>query len=132
MPRLKDVDIKRLRQGLREDVDAIAFHEATEPPGCSPLNAEKRLGTYACGVCNEIKFSSAHKYESGSGWPSFYQTYDKCAVETKTDYKMIVPRTEFHCANCGAHLGHVFNDGPQPTGLRYCVNGKILRFKPEQ
>jgi peptide-methionine (R)-S-oxide reductase len=130
MPRLPDAEIAALRAKLPADMDRIAFHEGTEPPGCSPLNAEKREGVYACAVCGEAKFTSAEKYESGSGWPSFWAPADEAALGRKRDFKLLVPRTEFHCANCGAHLGHVFNDGPEPTGLRYCVNGMVLDFQP--
>ncbi|MFP4518581.1 MAG: peptide-methionine (R)-S-oxide reductase MsrB [Oceanicaulis sp.] len=130
MPRLSQHEIAELRKDLPEEVDRIAFHEGTEPPGCSPLNAEKRAGAYKCAVCGEVKFTSAEKYESGSGWPSFWAPANDEALGTKRDFKLLLPRTEFHCANCGAHLGHVFNDGPEPTGLRYCVNGMVLDFEP--
>ena len=130
MARLSDEQVTELRKTLSPEIDHIAFHEGTEPPGCSPLNAEKRDGVYACAVCGEAKFSSQHKFESGTGWPSFYDVIDEDAVGTKRDFKLLMPRTEFHCANCGAHLGHVFPDGPNPTGLRYCVNGHVLDFKP--
>lgn len=130
MPRLSAERIAELRKSLDPEVDRIAFHEGTEAPGCSPLNAEKRAGVYACAVCGETKFTSAEKYESGSGWPSFWAPADDDALGTKRDFKLIMPRTEFHCSNCGAHLGHVFKDGPPPTGLRYCVNGAVLDFRP--
>ncbi|MGJ3230371.1 MAG: peptide-methionine (R)-S-oxide reductase MsrB [Oceanicaulis sp.] len=130
MPRLSQDEISALRAKLSPDVDRIAFHEGTEPSGCSPLNAEKRDGAYACAVCGEVKFTSTEKYESDSGWPSFWAPANDQALGTKRDFKLLVPRTEFHCANCGAHLGHVFNDGPKPTGLRYCVNGMVLDFQP--
>lgn len=130
MPRLDAETIAGLRDKLDPEVDRIAFHEGTEAPGCSPLNAEKRAGVYACAVCGETKFTSAEKYESGSGWPSFWAPADEGALGTKRDFKLFMPRTEFHCSNCGAHLGHVFDDGPPPTGLRYCVNGAVLDFRP--
>ena len=131
MTRLSADAVAELRKTLSPDVEHIAFHEGTEAPGCSPLNAEKREGNYACAVCGEVKFSSRHKFESGTGWPSFYDIADPDAVGTKRDFKLIMPRTEIHCTNCGAHLGHVFPDGPEPTGLRYCVNGFVLDFKPD-
>lgn len=131
MPRLPDDEIRLLRAKLTSEQDRIAFHEGTEPPGCSLLNAEKREGTYHCVVCGEPLFSSAAKYESRSGWPSFFEPVSTDAVGTKTDFKLLMPRTEFHCANCGAHGGHVFNDGPPPTGQRWCANGEVLDFRPD-
>ena len=107
----------------------ILRNEGTEPPGSSLLNAEKRPGIYACAGCGQPLFTSDTKYESGTGWPSFYDAIDG-AVNTKTDYKLIWPRTEYHCSRCGGHQGHVFKDGPDPTGLRYCNNGLALKFKP--
>jgi peptide-methionine (R)-S-oxide reductase len=106
----------------------VLRHEGTERPGSSPLNAEKRPGTYHCAGCDLPLFSSTMKYESGTGWPSFFDTLPG-AVQSRTDYKLILPRTEYHCARCGGHHGHVFKDGPKPTGLRYCNNGVALRFE---
>ena len=108
---------------------AVLRQEGTEPPWSSPLNKEKRKGVYHCAGCDQALYSSETKYESGTGWPSFYAPIEG-AVGTSTDYKLIYPRTEVHCARCGGHLGHVFNDGPPPTGRRYCMNGAALRFVP--
>ncbi len=104
--------------------------EGTEPPGTSALNHEKRAGTYVCAGCALPLFAHTAKYESGTGWPSFH-TALAGAVATKTDYKLILPRTEYHCARCGGHQGHVFDDGPRPSGKRYCNNGVALAFVPE-
>ena len=117
------------RQILTKAQFHILRKEGTEPPGSSPLNDEKREGTYVCAGCGQALFSSATKYDSGTGWPSFYDYIDG-ALGTKTDYKLIWPRTEYHCARCGGHQGHVFKDGPKPTGLRYCNNGLALTFIP--
>lgn len=103
----------------------------TERAGTSKLNDEKRNGTYVCAGCGHELYSSAHKFDSGTGWPSFYQPIkEEGAIGTSKDYKLFMPRTEVHCANCGGHLGHVFDDGPQPTGLRYCMNGVAMDFIP--
>lgn len=104
-------------------------HEDTERPYSSPLNGEKRKGLFACAGCGLPLFSSATKFESGTGWPSFWQPLQN-AVGTKTDYLLGYPRTEVHCRRCGGHLGHVFDDGPRPTGKRYCMNGVALTFRP--
>lgn len=109
---------------------AILFEEDTEPPGSSPLNKEYKEGTYICAACNNPLFYSQQKFDSGTGWPSFFDTIPM-AINKKTDFKHIFPRTEYHCAHCAGHQGHVFNDGPKPTGLRYCNNGLALSFVPK-
>jgi peptide-methionine (R)-S-oxide reductase len=103
----------------------------TEPAGSSPLNAEKRSGTFRCAGCGQPLFASDAKYESGSGWPSFYRPMPG-AVDTSEDSSHFMRRTEVHCSRCGGHLGHVFPDGPQPTGERYCMNGVALKFEPNK
>ena len=107
----------------------VLRHEDTERAGTSPLNREKRAGTYACLGCGLPLFKSTTKFESGTGWPSFYRAIPG-AVGESTDYKIGIPRTEYHCARCLGHQGHIFNDGPRPTGLRYCNNGVALKFVP--
>jgi peptide-methionine (R)-S-oxide reductase len=113
----------------RAQYDVLRLHR-TEIPGSSPLNHEKRRGTFACAGCDLPLFSSDTKYDSGTGWPSFWQPL-KDAIGTSSDYLLLMPRTEVHCARCGGHLGHRFEDGPPPTGLRYCINGVALAFKPD-
>jgi peptide-methionine (R)-S-oxide reductase len=108
---------------------AVLRQEATERPFTSPLNDEHRRGTFVCLACDLPLFKSEWKFDSGTGWPSFY-TAIKGALGTKTDLKIGVPRTEYHCARCLGHQGHVFDDGPRPTGLRYCNNGVALKFVP--
>jgi peptide-methionine (R)-S-oxide reductase len=103
--------------------------EATERPYSSPLNNEKRKGTFVCLGCELPLFSSEAKFDSGTGWPSFFRALPG-SIKTKTDYKLVYPRTEYHCARCGGHHGHLFDDGPKPTGLRYCNNGVALKFIP--
>ncbi len=107
----------------------ILRKEGTERPFTSPLNKEKRKGIYACVGCNLPLFQSEAKFDSGTGWPSFYQII-KGNLETKADFKLLIPRTEYHCSRCNGHHGHVFNDGPKPTGKRYCNNGVVLKFIP--
>jgi peptide-methionine (R)-S-oxide reductase len=104
--------------------------EGTERAFTSPLNAEKRKGVYKCVGCDLPLFTSGMKYDSGTGWPSFFETLPG-VFGFKTDYKHLYPRTEYHCARCGGHHGHVFDDGPRPTGKRYCNNGVCLKFEPE-
>ena len=116
---------KRLPDGAYR----VLRHESTEPPHSSALNKEKRAGSYHCAGCDLALFASSAKYDSGTGWPSFFAALPD-AVATRTDYKMILPRTEYHCARCDGHQGHVFADGPRPTGQRYCNNGVALRFAP--
>lgn len=116
------------RQRLNPTQFAVLRQEATEPPYTSPLNKEHRAGTFVCAGCDLPLFSSKTKFDSGTGWPSFYAPLAN-AVGTTTDYKIGFPRTEVHCRRCGGHLGHVFNDGPKPTGLRYCMNGVALKFR---
>jgi peptide-methionine (R)-S-oxide reductase len=105
----------------------VLFESGTERPWSSALNDEKRDGTYICAACYLPMFTSATKFDSGTGWPSFFEAIE-ANVDTKRDWKMILPRTEYHCARCGGHQGHVFEDGPQPTGQRWCNNGVALQF----
>jgi peptide-methionine (R)-S-oxide reductase len=119
------------KQLLTPEQYYVLRQEGTERPFSSPLDHEKRSGMFACIACDLELFPSKYKYDSGTGWPSFYDVLPG-RVETKTDYKAIMPRTEYHCARCGGHQGHVFNDGPKPTGLRYCNNGVALKFIPDK
>lgn len=118
------------RERLAPEAYAVLFEEGTERAGTSPLNAEKRAGTFVCAACHNPLFRATAKYESGTGWPSFYEPLPD-GVATRRDFRLVLPRTEYHCARCGGHQGHVFNDGPQPTGQRYCNNGVALKFVPD-
>ena len=118
------------RQILPADQYGILFQEATERPFSHPIGDEKRPGTFLCAACGLPLFTTQAKFDSGTGWPSFTQAIPG-HVGTKTDFKLLLPRTEYHCARCGGHQGHMFNDGPQPTGQRWCNNGLALQFIPE-
>lgn len=124
---LSDMD---WRQRLTANQYMVLRQHSTERAGSSPLNKEKRKGIFTCAGCDLPLFSSDTKFESGTGWPSFYRPLSD-AVETKTDRSFFMTRTEVHCARCLGHLGHVFDDGPPPTGLRYCMNGIAMKFVPE-
>ncbi len=114
---------------LPSDRYGVLFEEDTERAFSSPLNNEKRRGIFICAACFLPLFDSAHKFDSGTGWPSFWDVLPG-AVGTRKDFRLVWPRTEYHCARCGGHQGHVFDDGPPPTGLRYCNNGLALKFVP--
>jgi peptide-methionine (R)-S-oxide reductase len=118
------------RKRLNADQFYILREEGTEQPGTSPLNNEKRPGIFACAGCSLPLFTSEMKFDSGTGWPSFFTTIPG-VFATSDDYKLILPRTEYHCIRCGGHQGHVFDDGPQPTGQRWCNNGIALKFIPK-
>ena len=120
-----------MNKKLTSEQKLILFEEGTEIPGSSELNKEKREGSYHCINCDTKLFESNAKYESGSGWPSFFQSLPN-VFETKTDHYLGYPRTEYHCKNCGGHHGHIFDDGPKPTGKRYCNNGVCLIFKEKK
>jgi peptide-methionine (R)-S-oxide reductase len=117
------------RKQLTPAAYAVLRHQGTEPPFTSPLNREKRSGTFLCAGCGQALFSSGDKFDSGTGWPSFVRPLAG-AVGIETDESHGMVRTEVHCARCGGHLGHVFEDGPRPTGERYCMNGVALDFRP--
>ena len=123
--------MKKKNPNLTSEQKIILFEEGTERPGSSELNNEKRGGSYHCVNCDVKLFESGTKYESGSGWPSFYESLPD-VFETKTDHIIGYPRVEYHCKNCGGHHGHIFDDGPDPTGKRYCNNGKCLVFKSKK
>ena len=114
---------------VSKDQDYVLRQEGTEHPFTSPLLSEHRPGTFVCAGCGFELFTSQQKFDSGTGWPSFFDVIAG-HVETRTDHKLSTPRTEYHCARCGGHQGHVFPDGPAPTGLRYCNNGLALSFVP--
>ncbi len=123
-------DDKAWKSELTPEQYDVLREEGTERPFTSPLLNEHRKGVFACAACGLELFDASTKYDSGTGWPSFFQAMPE-HVETTTDYKLVMPRTEYHCARCGGHQGHVFHDGPQPTGLRYCNNGVALKFVPK-
>jgi peptide-methionine (R)-S-oxide reductase len=118
------------REILGPEAYRVLRKHGTERPGTSPLNGEKRKGMFACAGCGTPLFSSDTKFESGTGWPSFFQPLGD-SVDTTADRSFFMLRTEVHCAKCGGHLGHVFHDGPPPTGRRYCMNGVAMNFRPE-
>lgn len=123
-------DPESWRAVISPDAWNVLFEEDTEPSGSSPLDHEKRPGTFVCAACRLPIFDAANKFESGTGWPSFTQPIAG-HVQTKRDFKLILPRTEYHCIRCGGHQGHLFDDGPQPRGERWCNNGLALEFVPE-
>lgn len=124
-----ELDDVEWRMRLDEEAYYVLRKEGTERPFTSDLNDEKREGVYVCAGCNLALFESDKKFDSGTGWPSFWQPIE-AHIDTKRDFKLVLPRTEYHCARCGGHQGHVFKDGPPPTGLRYCNNGVALKFIP--
>jgi peptide-methionine (R)-S-oxide reductase len=129
-PKVKKSDAEWRKELTPEQYEVTRRH-GTERPFSSPLNVEKRNGVYACVACGSPLFKSETKYDSGSGWPSFWAPVSPNAVIEHEDFSMLMQRIEVRCANCDAHLGHVFPDGPQPTGQRYCMNGVALKLMPE-
>ena len=127
--------VQKSNEEWEKTLSPSQFHvlreHGTERAGTSPLNQEKRAGTFSCAGCGQALFDASTKFESGTGWPSFFKPLD-AAVGTSEDRSFFMARVEVHCANCGGHLGHVFRDGPRPTGLRYCMNGVALTFEPAE
>jgi peptide-methionine (R)-S-oxide reductase len=126
-----DLSEQQWRHILTPEQYRVLRRDGTEQAFSSPLDKEWSDGTYVCAGCNLPLFASAHKYDSGTGWPSFWRPINDEHVGTRRDFKLVIPRTEYHCARCGGHQGHVFNDGPQPTGQRWCNNGVALNFVPD-
>ncbi len=118
------------RERLTPEQFYVLRERGTEPPFSSPLNAEARTGLFACAGCGQTAYPSETKYDSGTGWPSFWAPIDEAQIGTRLDLELIYPRTEVHCSRCGGHFGHVFDDGPEPTGKRHCLNGTALAFRP--
>ena len=128
--------ITKTEEEWQEQLTPEQYHvtrqKGTEQPFTGEYDNCKTPGTFNCSCCNAPLFASDHKFDSGSGWPSYWQPASDGVVATKTDFKMIIPRTECHCATCGLHQGHVFKDGPPPTGERWCINGVVLDFRPAE
>ena len=120
------------RKRLTPEQFAVLRQHATERPGTSPLNAETRPGTFVCAGCGQPLYTAETQFDAHCGWPSFYAAVDDSAIDTTVDRSLFMVRTEVHCANCQGHLGHIFPDGPAPTGMRHCINGVSLKFVPEE
>jgi peptide-methionine (R)-S-oxide reductase len=120
------------KKQLSPQAYSVLRHHDTERPNTSPLNKIKEPGEFVCAGCDQVLFNTKHKFDSGTGWPSFYQPANDVALGSTVDYKLVLARTEVHCSKCGGHLGHVFSDGPKPTGKRYCINGVSLKFRPQK
>ena len=132
----EDFEIQKTSEEWKKNLTKSEYHvlrqEGTEPAYTSPLHDNKDSGVYTCAGCGQPVYSSITKFDSGTGWPSFYAPIQPDAVDTKSDRKLIfMVRTEVHCSRCGGHLGHIFDDGPQPTGKRHCINGVALNFKAQ-